>query len=67
MFVTDHLTRTFGKDNNLCTPRNCFIMGDFNYTCRNIDWISGVCSSNDEASKFLERINDCFLTQHVRF
>jgi len=42
-------------------------MGDFNYTCRNIDWISGVCSSNDEASKFLERINDCFLTQHVRF
>ena len=40
-------------------------MGDFNY--RNIDWTNGVCVINDEASKFLECVQDCFLMQHVRF
>ena len=32
---------------------------------KDIDWSNGVCSSNDEASKFLECVTDCFLTQHV--
>ena len=61
----------FGKDNHVhlrkllsvVSRENCLIMGGFDY--RNIEWRNGVCSSNDETSKFLQCVNYCFLAQHV--
>ena len=44
------------------TYRHCIIVGDFNN--RTIDWDIAEAEARDQA--FLDTVQDCFLTQHVR-
>ena len=44
--------------------RDFILMGDFNY--KRIDWTNNSCdTSSMESRLFLERVNKCFVTQHV--
>lgn len=47
------------------SSKNFMLMGDFNYS--HIDWNKNVCEkeATEECRKFLECVQDCFLTQHV--
>jgi len=46
--------------------RDFILMGDFNYT--GIDWINNCCDScaSIESRLFLDTVEKCFLTQHVK-